>query len=323
MKYHLLLIFLIFILMPGCERPTEINNEGDGIPPGVPAGLRIYSAGDGEIIIDWLLNTELDVKGYNIYRRTEGVDFLFKAFVTGDFYLDDSLDYDTTYIYSITAVDNDDLESSFTEEVSAKPINRRPPAAPRNLKINARNWEETRYIYLSWQPGEESDLESYRIFRSNEPGFEADSINYISSVSNSEFYDSTAADLYKDYYYTIISIDKGGLRSNQSAVISDRIFESPKLIMPANNSTVNNFSAFIFQGIGSPAKYKVIVQSNVYFGEVWQTEVNSSVLYDTIRVAVPSGVFFYNTNYYWRVASYSASDQPNSISPLYKFIIKP
>ena len=103
----------------------------------------------------------------------------------------------------------------------------------------------------------------------------------------------------------------------------DMILESPALLVPGNDSSISNFNDFIFQSTGAPATYKVIVQTNLFFGEIWQKNITTSSIYDTIRVQVPSGVFNYNTIYYWRVASFTNSELPNSFSELNKFTIKP
>jgi hypothetical protein len=87
------------------------------------------------------------------------------------------------------------------------------------------------------------------------------------------------------------------------------------------NSQVSEFRRFAFLSSGAPADYRLIVQTNPFFGEIWQTTINTTAVNDTVYVNVPSGVFYYNTDYYWRVAAYTQSSQPNSISQLNKFMI--
>jgi len=321
MKYFLF-ILIIGLILTGCERPTDIDHTGDGIPPSVPERLRVYFAGDGEITIEWLRNREVDVKGYNIYRRTPGTEYAFIDFTDTDFYFDDSLDYDTTYYYRISAVDYSDLESSMSNEVSAIPLNKFPPGIPNDLNINAQNWEGEKCIYLSWASPIDTDLKGYKIYRAEVPGFTPDSTNFLAFTESTEYKDLQAAELYKYYYYIIQSVDKGELLSKISPEVSDRIYDMVELYHPANNTTVFNFRSFAFSGIAVPAKYRLIVQSNLYFDIVWEHVINSTATLDTIKVDVPRGVLYYNTTYYWRVAAYSGENQPNSISGLNKFIIK-
>ena len=152
------IIFISSIIFLSCDRTTEIIDD-PGIPPSVPRGLRIFYASDGEIVIDWNSNSEPDVKGYNIYRRTEFSDTVKIAFINDNFFFDDSLEYDTTYFYKITAVNLWNRESNFSSEVSAKPENEYNPETPFGLRINARNWENDISIFLYWIQNEESDVE--------------------------------------------------------------------------------------------------------------------------------------------------------------------
>lgn len=320
----LLIIAVIFCFFYcGCERPTDSGGGDDGIPPGVPEGLRIYYASDGEIIIDWLLSNEADIKQYNIYRSTDSVNFSMIDSSFSDYYADDSLFYDTVYSYKITAMDIYGNESGFSSTVSAKPANLHPPGIPRGIAINARNWEGKRSIFLSWNKNNESDIAGYKIYRSDAAGFMPDTNSFIGFTLSNEYEDTTAADFYHFYYYIIKAIDKGGLVSGPTAEIYDRIFEEPVLLSPPDNSEITDLNSFIFRGTGAPADYKIILQTNRFFGEVWQSDVSSVIPYDTLRIFIPSGLLYYNKAYYWRVAAYSAGSEPNSITPLYKFIIKP
>jgi hypothetical protein len=316
-------LLLLLLLTTGCERPTETESGDTNIPPGVPSDLRIYYAADGEIIIDWLLSSHRDIKGYNIYRRTENTDYILTGFSTSDYFVDDSLSYDTLYFYTITAVNYSGMESGFSNEVSARPENRYRPLTPRTVLINARNWEGETSIYLSWERSDETDISGYLIFRGEETGFEPDSSNLIAFTDSSEYTDTKALIINKEYLYIIIAVDKGGLESDPSREVNDTILEEPLLISPTDNNTVADFSNFVFLSSGAPARYKVIVQSNMYFGEVWSEEISSEAIYDTVKVNVPYNIFYYNTYYYWRVAVFTKSSEPNSFSPLNKFKIKP
>ena len=68
------------MILIGCERPTDANQKDDGIPPAVPTGVQISYAADGEILIEWLSNSEVDLKGYNVYRKVDTTDYKFLTF---------------------------------------------------------------------------------------------------------------------------------------------------------------------------------------------------------------------------------------------------
>jgi hypothetical protein len=72
----------------------------------------------------WLPNRELDLEGYNLYRRTPGSGFtrLNTALITGTIFRDSGLVSDTTYFYVATAVDTNGNEGDSSVEARAKPI---------------------------------------------------------------------------------------------------------------------------------------------------------------------------------------------------------
>jgi hypothetical protein len=315
-------IFLLPLIYLGCDRTNEII-EDPGIPPAVPAGLRIFYATDGEIIIDWNSNSEPDVKGYNIYRRTESNAEVKIAFVNDNYFFDDSLEYNTTYYYKITAVNLWDRESDFSNEVSAKPENRNNPDKPIGLRINARNWEGELSVYIYWLKNEESDVEGYNIYRSISPDFAPDSTNFIGFTSTANFSDTTSLNFYTNYYYKIRAKDKGGLLSNASDVVNDLIFEIPEIIFPVDSSTVEFFEEFIIKTINTPAKYRIGLQTNKFFGEIWNTIVSSTIVNDTLKISFDPPLLQVNKTYYWRISTYSPnSSDPNSISKLFSITFR-
>lgn len=320
----ILLFFAILLFVPGCERPTDNNQTNDGIPPAVPVGVRIYYASDGEILVEWFSNAEPDLKGYNVYRKINKSFYQFLSFTNKSYYLDDSLNYEDEYFYRISALDIWGEESELSAEVSAKPINRFKPQKPRYISINARNWEGKISIYLNWNPNEESDVSGYNIYRGLTASFTADSISLIAFTNNIEFTDTNNIQLYSDYYYRLRAVDKGGLLSNESSLLSDKVLAMAEQIYPSNDAIVNYFSDFKIKTIDLPADYKIIVQTNEYYGEFWSTNFYSSVVNDTINVRFNPQYLYPYVYYYWRVIAYTNSSAgANSISPLYKFKVKP
>ncbi len=252
MKFKLTIItFFAFIIFYGCERPTNLNQSDDGIPPAVPVNLQIYFAGDGEISLDWIQNYESDLKGYNIYRSLNDSSYSFLSFTTNTYFDDDSLDYNQTYYYKITAVDIYGRESSLSSKISAKPENKNPPIKIRYPYINARNWEGKIEIYLSWDRNPESDIKGYFIYRNNKNAFTADSTNLIGFTRNVFFNDTSELVFYHEYYYKIKAVDKGNITGTSSDEISDHILEIPGIVYPKDNSSVPFFEYFTIKTISS------------------------------------------------------------------------
>ncbi|HBG27268.1 MAG: hypothetical protein A2Y10_11290 [Planctomycetes bacterium GWF2_41_51] len=95
----------------------------DVTAPAVPTGFGAF-AGNGVISLDWDDNSEEDLAGYNIYRSTtsgSGYTKLNGSHLSNSDYTDNSVINETTYYYVVTAVDESENESGYSNEVSAYP----------------------------------------------------------------------------------------------------------------------------------------------------------------------------------------------------------
>jgi hypothetical protein len=315
--YPLLLLPVIF----GCDRVTS-NNSDSGLPPAVPVNLQVFFAQDGTIGFEWKSNVEINLTGYNIYRSiNDTLKFIKIYFTNQNYFFDDSLSYDTTYYYYITAIDDQNRESDRSVIISAEPINYSPPSSPVNLSINARNWLDNISVFLKWNPNPESDIAGYQIFRSQNQNFTPDSSSLIGYAKTNSYSDKQNLELYQNYYYLIIAIDKGGMKSDPSNEVTDYILGIPEIYYPMDNSTVPYFENFKIKSLAVPASYQIVVQTNEYFGEIWNNEISSSVINDTIYIPFNIDYLDSDVPYYWRVITFSNSTEPNSISPLYSFTV--
>lgn len=325
MRFILFFSFLL-VLISGCERPTEIS-PNDNIPPAVPTGLFIRYAQDGDILLQWNYGSELDLKNYYIYRSVnKGVFYLYQT-TSNNYFYDDSLDYNKIYAYSISAVDNSNLESSNSDTVSASPFNKLPPTQPGRdiFLVQGINENNNISFHLIWNPNSDGDIDHYIIFRDSlSENFIPDSNKIIGTAVLPNFNDTLYLSLYKPYYFKIKAVDKGGLLSKESYPASDMILDVPKIIYPQNNTRIPYFENFLIRALSVPARYKIILQKNPYFGESWSTEISSSVINDTLQIPFNTSYIETNITYYWRVAAFTGNNtEPNSVSDLYQFILKP
>jgi hypothetical protein len=104
------------------SKPLEVFTH-DVFPPAVPSGLQAVSSGPvAEKFIDltWAPNTESDLAGYNVYRRTEtGSPVKINSeLVTTPSFRDNNVASGGTYVYAISAVDLRRNESSPSAEAS-------------------------------------------------------------------------------------------------------------------------------------------------------------------------------------------------------------
>jgi fibronectin type 3 domain-containing protein len=325
LKIIVLSISAVFSILfySGCDRPTENNKDDDGLPPAVPTGLNLYSASDGEILIEWRNNSEADLKGYNVYKSTDDTRFVNTAFTTDNYFIDDSLAYDSTYLYRISAVDIWARESSLSPEISAKPENKYPPEAPRHASVNARNWVGEESVFLSWQPNAETDIAGYNIYRNTFGSFTADSASLVGYSDKENWNDTVNLSQLTVYYYKIRAVDKGGLLSIESLEVYDQILRMPEIVFPGDDEEMVYNGNFKFTSAGAPAAYKIVVQSNIILGTLWEKEISSNLIDDTLEVQFDYPYVEPNKEYYWRIASYSGSTEPNSVTKLFKFKIRP
>ena len=324
-RFSCLFYIMTLIILSGCERNINLVGSESGIPPAVPIGLKVFFAYDGSVFIGWHDNTEPDLIGYNVYRSKNKTGFSLLTFTTNNYYFDDSLDYYTNYYYKVSALNNGNRESLPSDSVLARPINLYAPGTPATLSfnINARNWNNQKSIYLNWNPNSEGDVAWYFVYRNLNESFPADSSTLIGKSSVANFTDTTNLILYTNYYYKIRAVDKGGLQSQESHVVHDMIFDVPAIIFPQNNAQVNFFGQFTIKTLNVPADYKIVVQTNQFFDEIWNTVVHSDLINDTLNIQFTPSYLYANIPYYWRVAAYSPnSSDPNSVSPLYQFTIK-
>ncbi len=327
---HLLYNFSLILTLPfllfACGREDLVQPADDGLPPAIPQQLYVYGAQDGQIGLEWERNTEPDLSNYLIYRSAaDTLHFSLEASTYSNYYVDDSLDYKTKYYYYITAVDTKDRESGKTNIVWGRPENKYRPYGPRDVQINGRNWNSEILINLSWTPSYSSDVDGYEIYRAAIPDFQLDSLYLHDFTKGINYDDTTGIELLQTYYYTVVAVDKGGLKSSLPQVISDFIYDKPRIIFPEINSRVDYFNEFEIVSCGKPATYKLVLQTNpVYNNPVFETEITSEILNDTLGIPFNFfGVDAYKT-YYWRVFVYSGnSTEPNTFTDLYSFAIYP
>lgn len=325
LKFKVPTFLFIVLFIYGCQRDAAVVEPDTGLPPAVPSGLQVVAAHDGSVLIDWRPNAEPNLKGYYVYRGVnDSVNLKKVLFTTDSYFYDDSLSYDSTYYYRVSASDKSDKESRQTSFVRARPININAPRAVTTLEVNARNWLDSVSVFLKWEPNTEGDIAGYQVYRGESEDFTPESANLIGTAGGSSFLDTHELKPYVTYFYKLITVDKGGLKSAPGNEVSDMILGIPEALFPANGSLVNYFDNFIIKGISLPAHYKIIVQSNQYFGEIWSSEFDGGTAEDSIRVKIDNVQLNPNTVYYWRIITYSNnSGEPNSISALYNFTIRP
>lgn len=323
-SYYKRFIYLLLLSLFSCSDENNLIIPENDLLPAPPNNFSIYRARDGEVFLIWDKASEPIIDGYKIFRGdNDSINFRLVAFVRGDYYIDDSLDYDVYYYYKAISVDSKGRESGPTNIVKAKPENVYPPYIYRRLEINARNWEDSVSIFLNWEPSYNTDTEGYFIYRSTSPGFEADSSALIGFTTGFNYSDGKDIEFYKDYFYKVRAVDKGGLIGNSTNEVVDKVHKIPELIFPADGASVPYFTNLKIKTLEIPARYRIIVQTNKYFGAIWSYDFYSSTVNTETDIYLNASIYPY-TAYYWRIATFSEGIYyPNSVSKLYSFSVLP
>jgi alkaline phosphatase/fibronectin type 3 domain-containing protein len=156
--------------LAGNEGPPSPEVQGvprDEIPPVPPAGL-IATAGEGEVLLDWADNSELDLAGYNLYRSVASggpYDLVNPGLLPSSDAADGGLTNGTAYFYVVTAVNIPGKESAPSEEVSAAPQDLVPPPPAALWAIEGGSG-----IDLSWPASPAEDVDGYKVYRSDTAG---------------------------------------------------------------------------------------------------------------------------------------------------------
>ncbi len=303
---NILLTFsLLAALMTGCSNSTA----PDTTAPATPTGFQFDpdSSSDGQLKLVWDRNTESDIDGYILYRSvgSESAYSVLKTVsgVTG--YSDRGLDYTTDYFYKMTAIDKSGNESDATSSVHARPANINTPAQPAFLTISGSNDGALKSILLLWTANHEADFDHYDLYRSTDMIFLADSSTLLapSGVTN---YTDRDIEVNVRYYYRVVAVDKGGLRSNVSSQANDIALPQPVLVSPASAALVaTGRPVFEWERVDEAVKYSISIKTSKYSGEIWNSDVdqntsgNVSYSYPSTQPALAAGT------YYWSVVTYS------------------
>ena len=174
--------------------PTDLT------PPGAPTGV-VAVRGDGRVDLTWSANPEPDLADYRVMR--DGVEVATVTGATG--HADVGLTNDTTYRYTLAAVDTHGNHSISSSPVFATPTDLGAPAAPTGLAAVAGDGQVT----LSWTANTEPDIAGYRVLRDGAT---------VATVTGTAYTDTGLTDD-TTYAYALVAVDSHGNTSPVSASV--------------------------------------------------------------------------------------------------------
>ncbi|MFH8935188.1 fibronectin type III domain-containing protein [Streptomyces griseosporeus] len=190
----------------------------DEVKPLVPAGLAVsYDRTTGRAQLTWARNKEMDLSGYRVYRRAQGVAFPAAplASTTGTSYTDSTLPVTgAAYAYEVRAYDKAGNTSYGSADVAVTTVDRTAPAVPGGLQVT--DTSEHDGLRLGWNPV--AQAVSYRVYRA--PGADGP-FSLIGSTGEPSFRDGTGTPGVT-YAYRVSAVDAAGNASAPSVVIMDR-----------------------------------------------------------------------------------------------------
>ena len=198
---------------------------GTGDAPAAPQNLNASASeaiGAGRIMLTWTENTEDDLAEYRLYR-TDGICAYEQIAVVSSttfplMYTDDNegelLESGVEYTYYLTAVDEDEFESTPSNEDTATPYFPAAPTAPTALVASDETDPYGLCIAVDWTASESTYLQGYEIFRKADGEAEFAAIAAIGSGGTS-FMDSGLTESVT-YTYCVQAFDTFDQRSEFS-----------------------------------------------------------------------------------------------------------
>jgi hypothetical protein len=156
------------------------SSEADTTAPSVPFDLSA-TPGSRQVVLTWDAAVELDLNGFNIYRRTGSDDFaLLSSGQQKLAFTDLNVGNDTAYDYHVTAIDrqNPPNESTASTSASATPTTSAAPTTPTELSRSGDFLTPT-FNFANASPFNTDSTLTYTIQVSTESNFS----NVTSSVS--------------------------------------------------------------------------------------------------------------------------------------------
>jgi fibronectin type 3 domain-containing protein len=223
--YFRLFFLSILLVLTSCGSLTKSGSDSSSTPISSisePKGL-VVNIGKVSIQLAWVQSS--DASYYEIYRSLQfPVSYQSIAQVRAAGFTDSIVSPNIVYMYKIKAVSSDDVESDFSNSISAIIINTDKPTAPSNLVFTVVDG----LIELTFSSAsvDVSYFDVYRSLTATDGFVKINSKKVLKENGVSPirglFQDTTAVSN-QTYFYKIKAIDQAGYVSDFSAVFSGKL----------------------------------------------------------------------------------------------------
>ncbi len=260
-SFSLLLFFL------SCERKELIvDSDSSKLPV---SDLKIDYAYDKQIGLSW---NDADYDGFYYLYKVEDEDSLVKnnfLKVTRDRFVDIEVgDYDTKYFFAVAKFLDGDF-GEFSNIVSTNAENIYRPNAPSIFKSVSNNFDSL-FIYIDWT-FREIDIAFSKIYRNETGNFEYTENELIGKINGYTFFDVDDFVIGKNYYYSIILFDDGGLEGSPSIPFSNFCIDKPEIIYPPDEAEIGINDTIIYKTSSYNLQHQIRITSENPISNVDET----------------------------------------------------
>jgi chitodextrinase len=197
-----------------CSATVDVVPDADA--PTAPSGLRASVQSQSSVQLLWTAATDnVGVKGYRVWRSTDGTAFTKVADVSATNATDGGLAVNTPYWYRVDAYDAGGNVSPPSAAVQVKIPDITAPSPPSGLTVSGRGPGR---IDLAWAAATDNvGVDRYRIYR--RAGLSAP-FTLVGETAARTYRDSGLA--LQVYSYYVTALDRAGNESARSNMVSDR-----------------------------------------------------------------------------------------------------
>lgn len=212
--------------------PTDVDTTAPGIPTGVAASMATDTndSAFATATVSWTAPTDTDVAGYVVrYKQNASGTYDYINVPVGTTSITiGGLVVGVQYNFSVQAFDRSVNRSAFTTAVNATAANTAPstPAAP-TASGNTQQIQVSHNIQKSTSGRLESDVAYFEVHLGTTTGFVTSSATMIGTMQVeagstfvSEVFSVAATDTTTSRFVKVIAVDRGGLKSGDSAFVA-------------------------------------------------------------------------------------------------------